>query len=68
MLTGTPLTALILLPSFAVFFLGWDWLHLPPVQLQTLIFVMLVFTELGKVYLVGERRHFGVESEPLTFV
>ncbi|MHB8258059.1 MAG: hypothetical protein ACYDE0_12605 [Acidiferrobacterales bacterium] len=34
------------------------WLHLPLPQLQTLIFVMLVFSGQGTVYLVRERRHF----------
>ncbi|MHB9101418.1 MAG: plasma-membrane proton-efflux P-type ATPase [Sulfuricella sp.] len=58
MLTAAPLAALILVLSFSVFFAGRDWLHLPLPQLQTLIFVMLVFTGLGNVYLVRERRHF----------
>ena len=58
MATAAPLAALILVLSFSVFFAGRDWLHLPLAQLQTLIFVMLVFTGLGNVYLVRERRHF----------
>lgn len=58
MATAAPLAALILLLSFSVFFIGRDGLHLPLAQLQTLIFVMLVFTGLGNVYLVRERRHF----------
>ncbi|QIK38707.1 plasma-membrane proton-efflux P-type ATPase [Caldichromatium japonicum] len=58
MATAAPLAALILVLSFSVFFVGRDWLHLPLPQLQTLIFVMLVFTGLGNVYLVRERRHF----------
>lgn len=58
MLTAAPLAALILVLSFSVFFAGRDLLHLPLPQLQTLIFVMLVFTGLGNVYLVRERRHF----------
>ena len=58
MLTAAPLAALILVLSFSVFFVGRDLLHLPLVQLQTLIFAMLVFTGLGNVYLVRERRHF----------
>jgi H+-transporting ATPase len=58
MLTAAPLAAMILVLSFSVFFAGRDWLHLPLPQLQTLIFVMLVFTGLGNVYLVRERRHF----------
>jgi H+-transporting ATPase len=32
-------------------------LHLPLAQLQTWIFVLLVFTGQGNVYLVRERRH-----------
>jgi H+-transporting ATPase len=58
MLTAAPLAALILVLSFSVFFAGRDLLHLPLDQLQTLIFSMLVFTGLGNVYLVRERRHF----------
>lgn len=58
MLTAAPLAALILVLSFSVFFAGRDLLHLPLAQLQTLIFVMLVFTGLGNVFLVRERRHF----------
>jgi H+-transporting ATPase len=57
-LTAGLLAALILVLSFSVFFAGRDWLHLPLAQLQTLIFVMLVFTGQGNVYLVRERRHF----------
>lgn len=58
MMTAAPLAALILVLSFTVFFTARDLLHLPLAQLQTLIFVMLVFTGLGNVYLVRERRHF----------
>ncbi|MGA7749608.1 MAG: plasma-membrane proton-efflux P-type ATPase, partial [Gallionella sp.] len=58
MLTSGILAGLMLILSFAVFFAGRDWLHLPLSQLQTLIFVMLVFTGQGNVYLVRERRHF----------
>lgn len=58
MLTSGILAGLVLILSFAVFFVGRDWLHLPLNQLQTLIFVMLVFTGQGNVYLVRERRHF----------
>ena len=58
MLTSGILAGLVLILSFAVFFAGRDWLHLPLSQLQTLIFVMLVFTGQGNVYLVRERRHF----------
>ena len=58
MLTSGILAGLVLILSFAVFFAGRDWLHLPLSQLQTLIFVMLVFTGQGNVYLVRERSHF----------
>lgn len=58
MFTAAPLAAMILLLSFTVFLVGRDWLQLPLAQLQTLIFLMLVFTGLGNVYLVRERRHF----------
>ena len=57
MLTGIILAALVLVLSFSVFFVGRDWLHLPLPQLQTLIFVMLVLTGQGNVYLVRERGH-----------
>ncbi len=58
MQTASPLAALVLALSFAVFYAGRDYLHLPLAQLQTLIFLMLVFTGQGNVYLVRERRHF----------
>ena len=58
MLTAVPLAGLTLLLSFGVFFFGRDVLYLPLPQLQTLIFLMLVFTGLGTVFLVREREHF----------
>jgi H+-transporting ATPase len=58
MLTAAPLATLILVLSFTVFFAGRDLTYLPLAQLQTLIFVMLVFTGLGNVYLVRECHHF----------
>jgi H+-transporting ATPase len=67
MLTAAPLAALILILSFSVFFAGRDLLHLPLAQLQTLIFVMLVFTGVGNVYLVRERRHLW-RSRPSTWL
>ncbi len=57
-LTGGAIACLVLVLSFAVFFWAHDWLRLPLPQLQTLIFVMLVFSGQGTVYLVRERRHF----------
>ncbi len=58
MLTSGTLAALVLLLSFTVFFAGRNLLGLPLAQLQTLLFVMLVATGQGNVYLVRERRHF----------
>jgi len=55
---GGILSALILILSFSVFFYARNVLHLPLPQLQTLIFVMLVLTGQGIVYLIRERRHF----------
>ena len=55
MFTAGTLASLILILSFTVFFVGRDILHLPLRQLQTLVFVMLVFTGQGNVYLVRER-------------
>jgi H+-transporting ATPase len=58
MMTGLALAGLVLVLSFAVFFAARDLLHLPLPQLQTLIFVMLVFTGQGNIYLVRSREHF----------
>ena len=58
MLAGMSLGSLILLLSFGLFFYGHDFLRLPLPQLQTLVFVTLVFTGQGMVYLVRERGHF----------
>jgi H+-transporting ATPase len=55
MYTAGALAGLVLILSFAVFFAGRDVLHLPLGQLQTLVFLMLVFTGQGNVYLVRER-------------
>jgi H+-transporting ATPase len=55
MLTAGTLASLVLILSFTVFFAGRDVLHLPIRQLQTLVFLMLVFTGQGNVYLVRER-------------
>ena len=57
-LTAGAVALPLLFLSFVVFFAGRDWLHLPLSQLQTLIFLLLVFTGQGTVYLVRERRHF----------
>jgi len=58
MLAGMSLGSLVLLLSFGLFFYGRTFLGLPLPQLQTLVFVTLVFTGQGMVYLVRERRHF----------
>ncbi len=58
MITGGALAALVLVLSFAVFFVGRDFLGVPLSQLQTLVFVMLVATGQGNVYLIRERGHF----------
>jgi H+-transporting ATPase len=58
MLTAGTLAGLVLILSFTVFFIGRDTLHLPLRQLQTLVFLMLVFTGQGNVYLVRERERF----------
>lgn len=55
MLTAGSLAGLVLVLSFAIFFVARDVLHLPLRQLQTLVFLMLVFTGQGNVYLVRER-------------
>lgn len=58
MLAGGALAAMILMLSFAVFFAGREILGLPLPQLQTLVFVLLVTTGQGNVYLVRERGPF----------
>ncbi len=67
MIAGGSLAALILLFSFTVFFVGHDALKLPLKELQTVIFVMLVLTGQGTLYLVRERRHFW-QSQPSRFL
>ena len=57
MMTALPLAALILALSFSIFFIARNGLHLPLPQLQTLVFVTLVFSGQGTVYLVRERHH-----------
>jgi H+-transporting ATPase len=57
-LVGLALGSLILVFSFGIFLAGRDWLQLPLPQLQTLVFITLVFTGQGTVYLVRQRQHF----------
>jgi H+-transporting ATPase len=56
--TAMVLALLVLILSFGIFFWARDRLRLPLPQLQTLIFVMLVFSGQATVYMVRERRHF----------
>jgi H+-transporting ATPase len=58
MLIGSFLAALVLILSFSVFFVGRDVFGLKLPELQTLVFVMLVATGQGNVYLVRERGPF----------
>ena len=58
MVAGGALAACILALSFGVFFAARAWLDLSLPQLQTLMFLMLVFSGQGIVYLVRERGHF----------
>jgi H+-transporting ATPase len=57
-LAGLVLGSLVLVLSFGIFLAGRYWLQLPLPQLQTLVFVTLVFTGQGTVYLVRQRHHF----------
>ncbi|MHB8142909.1 MAG: plasma-membrane proton-efflux P-type ATPase [Thermoleophilia bacterium] len=57
-LTGLLLAAMMLVLSFAVFFAARNLLGLSPEQVQTLVFVLLVFTGQGTIYLIRERRNF----------
>ena len=66
-LIGLALGSLILVFSFGIFLIGRNWLQLPLAQLQTLVFITLVFTGQGTVYLVRERQHFW-KSRPSTTV
>ena len=52
------LAAALLLLLFGAFFFARSTLGLPLPQLQTLMFVLLVFSGQGTVYLVREHRHF----------
>jgi len=56
-LSGGILSLLMLILSFAVFIFGSRVLHLPLAELQTLTFLILVFTGQGNVYLIRERKH-----------
>ena len=58
MLTALPLAGLIVIFSFGIFLAAKDIYRIALPQLQTLMFVMLVFTGQGTVYLVRKRGHF----------
>lgn len=58
MLAGGILASLVLVFSFAVLFVARDWLALPLGELQTLVFVLLVLTGQGMVYLLRCRGPF----------
>ncbi|HUX80156.1 MAG TPA: plasma-membrane proton-efflux P-type ATPase [Alphaproteobacteria bacterium] len=58
MKTGGALAFLVLLFSFSVFLIGKDYLHLPLKELQTLVFLTLVFTGQVNIYLIRERKLF----------
>ena len=57
-LTAAVLAFFVLILSFGIFVWARDQLRLPLPQLQTLIFIMLVFSGQATVYMVRERRHF----------
>jgi H+-transporting ATPase len=57
-LAALSLGGLVLLMSFAILFWARYYLQLPLQQLQTLIFLVLVFGGQGTLYLVREHRHF----------
>jgi H+-transporting ATPase len=48
----------VLVLSFAFLYAANQLLHLPVAQMQTLMFVMLVFSGQANVYMVRERHHF----------
>jgi H+-transporting ATPase len=58
MAIGFALGSLILILFFGLFFYGREVLGLRLPQLQTLVFVTLVFTGQGTIYVIRERRHF----------
>jgi H+-transporting ATPase len=57
-LTAGALAGAVLLLSFTVLLVARNVLHLPLGELQTLVFLMLVFSGQGVVYLVREHGHF----------
>lgn len=62
MVTGGILASLVLIFSFSVLFVARDWIALPLGELQTLVFVLLVLTGQGMVYLLRCRGPFWSSS------
>ena len=58
MATGLALGSLILLLSMGLFEAGVHVLRLPLGELRTMVFITLVFTGQGAIYLIRERHHF----------
>ena len=56
--TAAPIAASVLAMSFSVFFAARNGLRLPLPQLQTLVFLLLVFSGQGLVYLLRTEEHF----------
>jgi len=57
-MTAAPIAALVLALSFSVFFAARDALRLPLPQLQTVVFLLLVFSGQGLVYLLRTEGRF----------
>jgi H+-transporting ATPase len=68
MFSGGLFAALILGLSFFVLYVGVAFFHLALPQLQTLIFLTLVFTGQANVYLARERGHFWHSAPSLWMV
>lgn len=58
MMSAGVLALLVLGLFFGVYYAGRNLLHLPLPQLQTVVFLLLVFSGQGITYLIRERRHF----------
>ncbi len=56
--TGLVFGTLVLMLSFSLFFFARSVLELPLAPLRTVVFITLVFTGQGTVYLIRERAHF----------
>jgi H+-transporting ATPase len=58
MKVGLALGTMLLMLSMGLFAYGLNLLRLPLAELQTLVFITLVFTGQGAIYLIRERHHF----------